>query len=157
MVLSGLLLLGSAAHARVDTTHYPPLTRTLESQWEGGSCRFQDNRLTYADGNREKTIPLDVSVTNPEALVCSDVFSAVLTPDKAIATLGGERVLDGAEMLGFIGDSLLFANSYSIDIREPAAEGITGKAIVQGVLFLQTEAGRVWTLDLANPLEWRIY
>jgi len=160
--LSAVSILGAQpAHSRMNRE--PELDRpdVIMAEWEGGRCSVRGPILTYVSGDDEgpapSSTPLDISLRHPERLLCSREFTVEMDGPAAVAAIGADKVLAGVEYLGRLGDSLILANSYSVDLSEVAAEGITGARLEGRVLAIETGAGRVWKLDLANPVEWRIY
>lgn len=134
-----------------------PASARLDSAWSGGTCSFSGNVLSYSSGKSKAVITLDAKVKDASLLLCTGTYAVILGTDKAVISIGGDRAIEGVEMLGMIGDRFVPANSYSIDISEPAAEAIVASGISATKLWLETGAGNRWTVDLSNPSQWAIY
>lgn len=81
----------------------------------------------------------------------------MLSDTRAVVALGARPVLGGTEMLGIIGGRFTPANSYSINIRDPASERILSARVERRELCIETAKGNSWRIDLSDPREWNIY
>jgi len=150
----------ASASASQSALPHPPVPSVLISRWERGNCTFQNNTITYTDNSgkevKKKSAVFDYVGEDQKWLVCSELFTVVITPKKAVVGLGAAAVLNGVEMLGRIGDTFMFQNSYALTIKEPMSEGLVSASVHRIKLHLVTMAGKTWTIDLASPVEWTI-
>ncbi|NYZ74577.1 hypothetical protein H0O00_05515 [Candidatus Micrarchaeota archaeon] len=151
------------AHAKPIKYPLPAPTATcvlaaapLVENWSRGTCIFKDNALTYKGPNSEKTIELDTKVENPLKIICSDEYTAILTPDRVVISLGGKRLItDQVEVFWTFMERFYPSNMYAIGITEIMAEGIKEASIKAHNLVIQT-SNREWTVDLSYPAKWEI-
>jgi hypothetical protein len=125
----------------------------LVSKAGHASCRFEKNRLTYSLNGNEKTIKLDVKTADAGRMICSDGYTVLLTPDRAVVSLGAKGVLSGKVSLGMLGKKVVMANSYSVDIKGFMSEGIKAVRIRGRMLHITTRKS-IYYLDLSNPFGW---
>jgi len=134
----------------------------LVSQWTLGRCLLEGRRLSYSDNlsSRNADILLDSEPSGAKSIICSDRHTVILLPSKAILAIGGEDVISGREMLGFMGGRLIAANSIEVSLApalesgaEPSSAEITGER-----LTFRASGGRIWAIELGNPFSgWHIY
>ncbi len=157
--------LGCAAQKRMKpltALHEPKVSHPaiLKAKWSKGTCSFdlQDNRLTYSSGNRTVSVELDVQVIDPSILLCTEESTAILTPADAIIALGGDKMLRGRIILGYVGDILLMKNSFYLDLVPIAEEKIIADEsnLKDATLSIRTYAGNEWSVDLLNPDGWDV-
>ena len=149
---------GLPAPERQNFVHSGPLT----SEWESGSCALEGSRLTYSDDSslRRATMTSDAPLEGAEKLICSADYSVVILPDKAIVALGGNDIIEGREMLGFMGGRFVVANSVIIPLgiiidggAKPASAELEGRN-----LKFASPSGGMWAVDVSNPFgDWNIY
>ncbi len=157
--------LGCAAQKRPKpptASHEPKVSHPaiLGGRWSRGTCSFdsQNNRLTYSSGNQTVAVELDVQVTDPSVLLCTEKSTAILTPTDAIIALGGDKMLRGRVILGYVGDILLMKNSFYLDLVPISEEKIIvdGSNLKEATLSIRTYAGNEWSVDLLNPDGWDV-
>jgi hypothetical protein len=137
--------------------------RTLLSSWGRGRCVFENGRdISYSDDldSRQGSLRLDSDARGASTVLCSEEFTVLMLPDRAIVSLGGREVLEGGEMLGVISGRFISANSYEISLKPVVAEdrGVSSSSIAGMALQVTSNAGRRWSIDLTDPyLGWNIY
>ncbi|MFH1520992.1 MAG: hypothetical protein ABID61_05070 [Candidatus Micrarchaeota archaeon] len=144
------------AQSRSDSRLQSPIHEgVLRGSWSQGICILSGNTITYATtSNHQGKSVLDVTVVRIDSLICSDEFTVMLSPDRAIVSLGAQNVLDGVEMLGFLGNSLVLANSYEVGLPPVNEDGGIEKARVDGkMLIITSKNGNEWQIDLSNPFD----
>ncbi len=134
----------------------------LVSQWVLGRCRLEGNELSYSDdlGSRSGALRLDSEIRSARRLLCSDGYTVAILQEKAIISLGGDGIIEGREMLGFMGGRFIPANSVEVDLDQALESGAApGSAILEGrELSFPEPDGRRWRLDVSDPFAgWRIY
>jgi hypothetical protein len=134
----------------------------LVSQWTLGRCQLDGNMLSYSDdlGSRHAMLRVDSDVAEASALICSDESSIIILPGKAVISLGGDDIIAGREMLGFMDGRLIAANSVEVNISEAIESGaLPQSAALEGhELSFRQPDGRRWRIDVANPFSgWSIY
>ncbi|MBI5046410.1 hypothetical protein HZC07_01625 [Candidatus Micrarchaeota archaeon] len=118
-------------------------------------CRVTGNRLSYDRLGQKAGINLDVKVVGKiEDVICSDPYSVIITEDNAVVTMGRTRAIEGATMLGQVGEIFTGANSYKINIKKLRKIGIERVEVVGGQLLILTKDYTLWIVDLSNPKEW---
>jgi hypothetical protein len=135
----------------------PPRQEPLSSSWSGGTCALSGSDLVYSGNGSRSKIRLDVRPPYPSRIICGLEFTVILSEPEAVIALGGRSVLGGIEMLGSVGGEFTPANSYSLNISEPATERILSARLLRNELAIETSAGNSWRIDLTDPREWRIY
>lgn len=158
---------GCAAHLPIQKMDPTPILHEnhLTGSWRDGICLFSGNIITYTTKTKPQgllhqgQLVLDVTVLHSESLICSETFTVMLSPDRVTVTLGAQNIIDGIEMLGFMGNNrLVLANSYEVMLRPVNEDGGVEKASVDGkTLTLISKNGHEWQLDLSNPFSgWHI-
>jgi hypothetical protein len=137
--------------------------RTLLASWDRGRCVFENGRdISYSDDldSRQRSLRLDSDARGARSVMCSEEFTVLMLPDRAIVSLGGRQVLEGGEMLGVISGRFISANSYEISLKPVVDEdrGVSSSSIVGMTLRVVSNAGRRWSIDLADPYPgWNVY
>ncbi len=151
------------SHAKPNTSSLSlkdkhPKISYIVGKWEKGSCSLAGNKLTYKGPDFQKTIELDTKVKNPWKLICSDQYTAILTPSVAVISLGGVPLSEGVEVFGELMGIVYPSNAYSINIKGPISEGIRKEdaSIEDQELVLPTRPSRKWSIDMSNPAVWKI-
>lgn len=148
---------GCAAHlptqTKLDKPPIPLHEDRLSGSWNQGICLISGNTITYTTTSQHRGhLLLDVKILHVNSLICSEDFTVMLSPNDVIVTLGAQNILGGVEMLGFIGNSLVLANSYEVRLTPVNADGGVEKAKLDGkTLTLTSKNGHEWQLDLSNP------
>lgn len=136
---------------------------TLLSLWERGRCSLDGGHvLTYTDviSSRTASLRLDSDAYGAHSIICSARFTVIFEEGKAIVSIGGTGVLGRSGMLGMTGQRFISANSYEVSLRPVIEEdgGIAGRCIENGTLEVTSNAGRSWSIDLADPFRgWNVY
>ena len=155
---AGVLALAAVSVAcaqKSPAVKYPaPKTETIEKKplealWIQGKCSFNEktNELTYTAYGKTKSFILDSKVEKPTKLACSDLYSAVVTNDRAFITLGAEDVFSGHEYLGHYGGKFTWSNTYYIELEEePVSARMRGTTLV-----IDTKQNRTWSIDVSDP------
>lgn len=132
-------------------------TQKISSEWEQGGCSLEGNILTYSYKQKSRAIVLDSPVIEPKNLICTEDYTVIMAKEHAIVARGAYRILMGAEALGSLGSTAPLNNSFALPIVKPAAEGIISSRLNGQTLEIQTNAGKIWSMDLENPVKWNIY
>lgn len=153
-----IALTGCAIDPAARSTRTPIHEDRLSGSWSQGICLVSGNIVRYTTKPDPKgllhhgQLVLDVTVLSFESVICSEDFTVMLSPDRVTVTLGAQDVLDGTKMLGFVGNSLVFANSYQVLLSPVNADGGVKKARLDGkTLTLHSNNGHAWQLDLSDP------
>jgi hypothetical protein len=133
------------------------LRGTLLSSWEGGTCTFERNSVSYYDiiSGRRQSLRLDVKMEDGRALLCSADFTVIVAPERIAVAIGGDGILRGQEMLGIISGRFVPANSYEVSLRSIISEegGVAAPRLVGGSLEITSLRGNRWTIGLSDPYQ----
>jgi hypothetical protein len=136
---------------------------SLPAIWERGRCVFEDGRfISYSDviDSRSRSLRVDSDAPGARSALCSEDFTVLMLADRVIISLGGNGVLDGAQMLGVISGRFISANSYEISLKPIIEEdgGVSSPSLSGPVLSILSRAGRRWSINLPDPYAgWNVY
>jgi len=166
LAVSSIALLSSCASSQQKSVFIPKKMpqKTLKhssspilvDEWEHGTCTFRDNKITYSYLDRVKKIEIEENTEGAFDMRCSDSYSVVLTPKKAVTVVGPVPTYNGREMWGMLFGVPYPYNALAFGVEEPVSEGVKSFSLEGAVIVIKTKQGKDWYLDLKSPEKWNI-